>query len=243
MVRPFFSCWMICLLASAWACKTQSEAQSEPAPNQPISASDPLKGIDVSHYDGDVDWQKIKGEGFHFAFAKGTQGVDYVDPKFAANFKEMKAAGLLRGAYHFYMTNDDPHEQAENVFSNIVLEHNDLPIVVDIETYHSHTPNDWKTEFRVFVDALESHYGVKPIIYTGPHFWNQKMDQDYGTFPLWIAQYDVQAPTLPKGWDTWHFWQYNAKIETRAAHDFVDGNYFNGSFDDLQQFLVKDQER
>lgn len=245
---------MLCLFFSMFfllACNQSTSAPNEAKPKvetpqvtqQPDTEAGKLKGIDVSHYDGKVDWHKIRKEGYHFAIAKGTQGVDYVDPTFVDNFKAMKEAGLLRGAYHFYMTNDDPHEQAENVFSNIVLDHHDIPIVIDIETYHSHTPDDWRTAFRVFVDALEAHYGVKPIIYTSPNFWDQKMAQDYSDYPLWIAQYDVEEPRVPAHWNDWHFWQYSAKIDTGAAEDFVDGNHFNGNFESLKQFLVKDRTR
>jgi lysozyme len=93
-----------------------------------------VQGIDVSHYQGVVDWQQVAQNGMAFAFAKATEGITYVDPQLAANWDGIRVAGLVRGAYHFFEPNDDAAQQAQHFLSTVQLQPGDLPPVLDVET-------------------------------------------------------------------------------------------------------------
>ena len=93
-----------------------------------------VKGVDISHYDGTIDWTQVKAAGISFAFAKATEGTSYVDPTFATNWAGMKAAGIVRGAYHFFDPAVDATSQVTYCLATVgTLEAGDLPIVLDFE--------------------------------------------------------------------------------------------------------------
>lgn len=166
-------------------------------------------GVDVSHHSGTVDWATVKAEGYHFAFTKATEGVDWVDPMLIENLRGIKQAGMVRGAYHFYVVGDDPNDQAQNFIKHTPLDPGDFIPVVDIETAN-HKESDMLLagELRLFLDALEQHYGVTPAIYTGLNFWKKHLgSDDFSRYPLWIAQYEVTQPTLPEPWTGYWLWQ------------------------------------
>jgi len=165
-------------------------------------------GIDVSDHSGTVDWRRVAAEGFAFAFVKATEGDDLLDTMFASHWRELKAAGLMRGAYHFYVTEDDPEEQALFFLSTVTLEPGDLAPVVDVELIGHNTKPGLSGRLQRWLDIVEDHYGVKPIIYTTAKFWNEHLSDGFGEYPLWIAEYEVDAPKIPNGWDTWHLWQW-----------------------------------
>ena len=166
------------------------------------------QGLDVSWHSGTVDWQQVAAAGHGFAFVKATEGVDAKDAAFDAHWPAMKAAGLVRGAYHFYVTEDDPEAQARFFIDNVVLIPGDLAPVVDIELLGHGTEPGLADRLRTFLRRLEQHYGVKPVIYTAPNFWNQYLGEGFGEYPLWVAEYGVDTPRLPQGWDDWHLWQW-----------------------------------
>ncbi|HEX9749838.1 MAG TPA: GH25 family lysozyme [candidate division Zixibacteria bacterium] len=165
------------------------------------------KGIDVSFHSGSVDWTAVAAQEFTFAFLKATEGDDLRDPSFGSHWSEVKSAGMARGAYHFYVTEDDPDTQAQLFIGVVELEPGDLAPVVDIELIGHHTQPGLKARLKRWLDVVESHYGVKPIIYTSPKFWNEHLGPEFGDYPLWIAEYEVDEPKVPSGWSTWHLWQ------------------------------------
>lgn len=170
-----------------------------------------LLGIDVSHYQGKVDWFTVAGSGVKFAFAKATEGNQRVDPTFATNWAQMREAGLVRGAYHFGRPGRDPETQAAHFASTVgPLGFLDLPPVLDLEEDDGHSPADVSRWAHAFLRKAEALFGCKPIIYTGS-FWREKLDplgdSSFGQYPLWLAGY-VKNPTVPKTWNKWTFWQY-----------------------------------
>ncbi len=193
--------------------ETKSEPVTPPAPASSESPApqlaDSLKdGIDVSWHSGTIDWKKVVAEGHGFAFVKATEGMDLEDKTFEAHWSAMQEAGLLRGAYHFYITRDDPKAQAEFFIDTVKLESGDLVPVVDIETLSSGTKPDLAANLKIWLEAVEEHYGVKPIIYTARNFWDENLNDTFGDYPLWLAEYDATTPHLPKGWSTWTLWQW-----------------------------------
>ncbi|UCH94112.1 MAG: glycoside hydrolase family 25 protein [Candidatus Aminicenantes bacterium] len=196
-----------------------------------------IKGIDVSHFSGSVDWQKVKPAGYTFAFAKATEGVDFMDPTFQDHWQEIKKAGLIRGAYHFYVTEDDPELQADFFIKNVSLRPGDLLPALDIESIGKGTKPGLVQRLKKFLGILEKHYGVKPIIYTGPKFWNSHLNDHFGAYPLWIAEYGVNEPVNPKGWKEWHLWQWKENATVPGVEKGADLSIFNHKEKDFSSLL------
>lgn len=197
-------------------------------------AMKPTLGIDVSHYSGSVDWSQVLAAGYTFTFAKATQGMDYQDPTFDTNWKAMKAAGIVRGAYHFYVTEDDPQAQASFFLSTVSFQAGDLAPVVDIETLGTGTDtSSLPDNLRQFLAAVEGKLNVKPIIYTSPGFWNQYLGAGFGDYPLWVAEYGVSTPKQTNGWTTWTLWQFQENATVPGVASGADVNQMNPSVSGL----------
>ena len=199
-----------------------------------------VQGIDVSRFQGAVDWRKVNGAGKIFGFAKATQGVSYVDPTFAKNWSAMADAGMIRGAYHFYSAASPASAQAKNFINAIgSLDVGDLPPVIDLEDRSGIVQNQvpvarLRQGVHDWIDAVQDALGLTPIIYTDPSFWKQYMSDEFGEYPLWIANYNVAQPTVPSTWEDYAFWQYSQTGKVSGVAGNVDLNVFNGTQDDLE---------
>ncbi|BAZ12572.1 peptidoglycan binding domain-containing protein [Calothrix sp. NIES-4071] len=210
-------------------------------------------GIDVSNHNGNsIDWRKAKGSGVVFAFAKATEGVDFTDKYFDNNWERMKDAGIIRGAYHFFLPLIDSEKQAQH-FLRVVgkIESSDLPPVLDLEHYPDYVKRQWEKtpsneripRVQQWLDIVESVTGRKPIIYTSYGFWTSYMGdtQVFAKYPLWIANYtNKPQPLVPAnnwGRNGWNFWQYTETGAVPGVQGKVDRNHFNGSFDELTAFV------
>lgn len=203
-----------------------------------------LAGIDVSHFQGNVNWPAVKAAGIAFAFAKASDGNTYTDSQFANNWRGMQAAGILRGAYHFYESKDDPQTQAQQ-FLKILgqLGSNDLPPVVDIESSTgSFGTQSLANNLQIWLDTVEQSLQRTPIIYTNCAFWNAnlvtKLTPQFSRYPLWIAQYGVNQPKIPNGWNHWTFWQSSESGNVAGITGAVDTDVFTGTMADLQTLIV-----
>jgi lysozyme len=166
-------------------------------------------GIDVSHYSGEVDWAQVAGAGYSFAFVKATEGEDATDPLFADHWQELAGTGLARGAYHFYVAHDDPEVQARFYLDTVPFHESDLLPVVDVESpTGAPPPDDFASQLRTFLEIVEQETGGRPIIYTGPQFWQTHLAGDFSEYPLWIAEYQVAEAAVPAGFETWTLWQW-----------------------------------
>ena len=196
----------------------------------PARAGDPpagqehVVGVDVSHHSGDVDWAQVKAAGYDFAYVKASEGVDAPDPRFAEHWQKLGELGLPRGAYHFYVTEDDPDAQAQLFLSTVDLGPGDLLPVVDVEVVGHGTQPGLPDRLRRFLDLVETATGVRPMVYTGPNFWDANVGPGFGEHPLWIAEYGVAEPRLPTDWDGWHLWQYLENQTVPGIEDDVDLN-------------------
>lgn len=184
----------------------------------------PIDGLDVSYHSGRVDWTAARAAGHTFGLTLATAGVDFRDPLLSAHWEGMRQAGLVRGAYHYFVAGDDPADQARHFLSHVALEPGDLVPVVDIESLGDDPNGDLPERLRVFVEEIEGTLGVRPIIYTGPSFWNAHGSADFGDYPLWIAEYGVDAPTIPSGWLSWHIWQWRGDAALPGVASIVDLN-------------------
>jgi lysozyme len=190
-----------------------------------------LEGIDISRWQGVIDWATVKPH-IHFAILKATEGVSYTDPTFLTNKQGCIANGIPHGAYHFFRTNQDPVAQAAHFYD--VVGANIKVLVCDVETNDG---GDLKANLRTFMQTLEDVCDFRPWVYTAPAFWRAYGIHDeqwcqYHT--LWIANYGVDQPYIPPGWNSWKIWQYSDKgVMPGIPGNSVDMNYFNGTEDEL----------
>lgn len=198
------------------------------------ATSTAAQGIDVSHDQGTVSWPAVVQAGYVFTFIKATDGETYTDPNFAQNWTGAKAAGLLRGAYHFFRAEDSPQAQV-NLFWQTVGDTGELPLVVDVEETMGVSNATLISNLTQFLDELQQASGRLPMIYTGPNFWNSLGTTAFAGYPLWVAEYGVVQPTIPAGWTSWTFWQYSASGSVPGIQGAVDLDIFNGSLPVLQQ--------
>lgn len=195
-------------------------------------------GIDISKYQGKVDFEKVKDAGINYIFIRATEGITYQDPNFKTNFLSAQDAGITVGAYHFYETNDDPEDQLKNFTSLVTLKSGDLPPVIDIEKLHKKDDKKLTENLQKFLDGLETHYGVKPIVYTGLNFSNKHLT-GFGNYPLWLAEYGRDEPKLPNGWANWTFWQWSQSHTISGITGDVDADRFNGDKSSFLNMLIK----
>ncbi len=198
----------------------------------------PITGIDVSKYQGKIDFKKVKAAGIHYVFVRATEGITYQDAFIKQNIEEAREAGLVIGAYHFYETDDDPVSQLNNFTSMVTLQAGDLPPVVDIEKLHDNDQIDLTQNIQTYLNGLERHYKIKPIIYSGKNFAN-KYITTFSDYPLWLAEYQSLYPTLPQGWDKWTFWQYSQTGKVDGVIGDVDVNRYNGEESSFNKILIK----
>lgn len=210
-------------------------ATATPAP--PIHAR-LQRGIDVSSHSGEVDWVQVRDQRFSFAVVKASEGVDLPDPEHDAHWQQLTATGMLRGAYHFYVTEDDPDAQADLFLATARLEPGDLAPVVDVEVIGHHTPPGLADRLQRFLDRLEEAYGVPPIIYTTARFWDAHLPATFGRYPLWVAEFEVDEPNLPHGWDRWHLWQYEDDSDVPGVAKDADLTRGNSEIEDLGRLLI-----
>ena len=197
-------------------------AAAQPAAALHSGSAPVLTGIDVSRHSGQVDWSMVAAEGHAFAYIKSTEGVDLVDARFRSNWEGAARAGLSRGAYHFYVTEDDPEAQARFFLETVGHEPGDLLPVVDVELLGHGTRADWGEGLARFLQILESELGVKPMLYTSPRFWDDEVGGGFGEHPLWVAEYEVDAPVVPAGWTDWHLWQWKGDASVPGVEHAAD---------------------
>lgn len=202
-----------------------------------------LKGIDVSEYQGDINWKAVADSGVVYCFVKATEGVQSRDPMFAKNWAAMKSVGIIRSAYHFFIASKDPKVQANNFLglTRSVWDTNDLPPVLDLEKNHGIGANEVIDKAGIWLDTVEASIGRRPIIYTFPSFWNEALGNSPrlgANYRLWIAHYGTNNPWVPGGWKSWTFHQYSESGTVPGVSGPCDMNNFNGDLDTLQ-FLLK----
>ena len=201
-----------------------------------------VHGIDVSYYQGKINWPKVKEMKedevkVSFAFIKATEGLLTVDPYFQRNWREAPKAGIVCGAYHFFRPKKSGKAQAKIFLQVVDIEKGELPPVVDIETLDGVTPLRMRLELSDFLNYIEMKTKVRPIIYTGLKFYEDYLDGKLDEYPLWIAHY--YQPKLRLDKSRWKFWQHSDKAKINGIGHVVDFNAFNGDSTALAEMLVK----
>lgn len=217
-----------------------------------------LPGIDVSNYQGNVNWTSVKNAGIKFAFAKATEGVDFVDAKFTQNMTNAINAGMLIGPYHFGRP-----DSAENNPNDAIDEANDfvdaiqgyyaqpghvLRPVLDVERLP--TPGEFSGTqkayvskwIRDFASVVVNRLGFAPIIYANTNYATNYFESNISQYDFWLANYNYTPPSEPPAsatgiWSDWDFWQFTASGTVSGISGAVDRNVFEGTMDDLLEFV------
>lgn len=196
-------------------------------------------GVDVSHYQGEIDFEKLEEQGMSFVFIKATEGSTHVDERLAENASNVKRSLIRAGYYHFFSYDSPGASQAENFIENVPFQEGMLPPVIDVEFYGGYCikPADsvWvETQLRAMIDVLESHYGMRPIIYCTQKAYSLYIKDRFDDCDLWIRS--VYWRPLSKDWT---FWQYTdrAKLEGyRGEEECIDVNVFQGTMEEFLRF-------
>jgi lysozyme len=210
--------------------------------NQPttFNDNDEVRGIDVSHHNGGVDWQKVRAANIAFAFTKATEGDGLKDTRFTANYAAIKSNGILRGAYHFFRPGGDAKAQADS-FLRVVnqLLPGDLPPALDVEAHDGKDANAIIDGVQQWLNIVGEALGRAPLIYTSASFWNTRLNgaAQFSGHTLWVAHYTSKPkPIIPRGFVSHTIWQFSelGKVDGVSSNQ-VDLNRFNGTIADLRQ--------
>ncbi|MGD9211067.1 MAG: GH25 family lysozyme [Desulfobacteraceae bacterium] len=196
--------------------------------NYPNKKRYPIRGIDVSHHQGKVDWDLVKEENLHFVFIKATEGGDFKDTQFDRNWQEASRIGLIKGAYHFFTFCKPGIEQARNFIDTVPVDNNDLPPVIDFEFSGNCSQRPTKTdllkEFFNFANAVKARYGKSPIIYATYTSYKEYLEGEIDNYHVWIRDI-FWTPELPN-LKPWTFWQYTNRGRIKGIKGLVDLNVF-----------------
>lgn len=207
-------------------------------PTRLFAAKYDVRGIDVSHHNGTVDWPRVAEQDIDFAWIKATEGSAHVDTRFAANWAEARRAGLATGAYHFMSFESPGADQAHNMIATVPRVTGTLAPVVDLEPYGSFKGSmPPATEVRAILDPLlaklEAHYGIAPVIYTTPSAYRAYLVDLYPDNPIWFRSV-AWPPRVPDGRD-WTVWQYSNRDRLNGVGSedeaYVDMNVLSDDVD------------
>lgn len=195
----------------------------------------PVHGVDVSRYQGDIDWRQVRAAGISFAYIKATEGGDVADPMFHSYRMGAAAAGVRQGAYHFYYFCRSAREQADWFMRNVPRDRNALPPVLDMEWNHKSrtcpsrpSAAQVRAEATVFLDLLEQHYGRRPLVYTTPDFYHENGLARLPRTQFWLRSVAAHPSERYIG-EGWSFWQYTGTGIVPGIKRPVDINAFAGS--------------
>ncbi|WP_052676062.1 glycoside hydrolase family 25 protein [Paenibacillus sp. IHBB 10380] len=200
-----------------------------------VRSSSNARGIDVSHWQGVINWQQVRAEGHVFAFIKASEGKSVKDKKFIANVQGATMAGLLVGAYHFSRAASPADVKAEvDYFLTVtdpVEDSMKLPFVLDIETNEAGSRTNTVKTVRAWVDYFKQRTGIFPMIYTFPNFIDTSLDDSsFRDIKLWYAYYNKDSsPNDRGGWKEWEFLQYSSSGTVKGISGNVDMNEYKGS--------------
>ncbi|UWU17937.1 GH25 family lysozyme (plasmid) [Rhizobium sullae] len=202
-----------------------------------------VHGVDISRWQGEIDWERLRTQGANFAYIKATDGGDHLDPMFRKNWRRAKEAGLKRGAYHFFYWCRTAGEQADWFIRNVPKEAGALPPVIDVEwngeSSCKRRPSRERVleKMQVFMDKLERHYGQRPIIYTAPDFYRDNLKGAFPDYPFWLRSVAAHpSKVYPKR--KWVFWQYSGSGLSHGVDGRIDLNVFHGDENDWHDWVA-----
>ena len=207
--------------------------------NNPTDSKYPIRGIDVSHYQNEINWNKVNEEKIRFAFIKATEGGDFKDKRFNQNWKEAKRYKIDVGAYHFFTFCKSGKIQAKNFLETVPNEIDNLPPVIDLEyggnCKLTKTKEEVLNEIKIFERLIFEKYKKRPILYITKDFHKDFLIGEFPNNPIWYRSI-FNKPKLADN-RKWQFWQYGNRGHINGINTYVDLNVFNGN--DLEYEKMK----
>ncbi|SHI99850.1 glycoside hydrolase family 25 protein [Flavobacterium terrae] len=198
-------------------------------------------GIDISEYQDKINWDKVKeidgGYPIEYVFVRASIGNERADKKFKKYWKKAKEKGFVCGAYHYYRPNENSIEQADNFIKQVTLVEGDFPPVLDIEKLpKTQSIERLKIGLKRWLEKVEAHYGVKPIIYSSESYYEDFLKDDFEEYPFWIANYTAFYKDID---DEWSIWQLTENGCVPGIKGPVDVNIYNGTSVEMKELLLK----
>ncbi|MBR0462927.1 MAG: glycoside hydrolase family 25 [Clostridia bacterium] len=207
--------------------------------NRPSKDAFPVRGVDVSHYQGSIDWNLLQDQGIMFAYIKATEGSSYQDSEFQTNWENVKGTKLRAGAYHFFSFESSGLKQSENFIRTVPVIDGMLPPVIDVEPYGRYRTlmdsDETTAEIKDWLNAIEAEYGMRPVIYTTEAFYMDCMAKAFSDYDIWIRS----VYRSPREEIKWKFWQYSNRVHLNGyvgEERFVDMNVFDGTIEDFEKY-------
>jgi lysozyme len=202
-----------------------------------------LHGIDVSYYQGRIDWQRVKNMRedtvrIDFAFMKATEGILIADPYFQRNWRECQKAGITCGAYHYFRPKLSGSWQARFLLQTVKLKKGNLPVTVDVEGLDGTSPDDMRKELKAFLTDVTKGTGTKPIIYSGLKFYQDNLQGYFDEYPLWLSNFNHTKVVMGPG-TNWLFWQHTGRARVNGIVSICDFDVFKGDSVAFRNLLVK----
>ncbi len=211
------------------------------ASGQACPAGTVLQGIDVSVYQGIIAWPLVKSDGKQFAFARVSDGLGFIDSEFVRNWKGMRGAGIVRGAYQYFRAGEDPAAQADLVAAMLSraggVSPDDLPIVMDVETADGQSAAIVRDHMATWLRAVALATGKTPLVYTNVDT-SAIVGTGFASYGLWVANWGVRCPRMPGGWTSWVFWQFSDRGSVPGIAGATDLDEFDGVLSDLMAFVT-----
>jgi lysozyme len=209
--------------------------------NKPSARAYPVRGVDVSSYQGEIDWQTLSKEGIDFAYIKATEGSTYVDSRFEYNLENALKTDLYIGVYHFFSFDSSGSAQAAHFIETVPLNDNMLPPVVDLEFYgdykkHPLSKDAVAAELDTMLELLAKHYNKKPLIYVTKESYELYLSGGFAEYGIWFRNV-TGKPKLNDNRE-WTLWQYSNRHRLKAysgSEPYIDFNVFNGCPEDFKK--------
>lgn len=187
------------------------------------------EGIDVSHYQGHIDWETVARDGgISYVYAKATEGASYVDATHTYNISMARKHGLKVGSYHYYRPNVNIEQQLQNMISVVLKSDQDLVPMIDIEEDKGVSEEKFISDLTRFIRMVEQHYGKKPLLYSGEYFYNRHFQGLFQDYQWMLARYSTKSPVLKDGKE-YLMWQYSDKGNIPGIRGAVDRSCLVGS--------------
>ncbi|MEP3435607.1 MAG: GH25 family lysozyme [Hoeflea sp.] len=205
----------------------------------------PVHGIDVSKWQGEIDWNEVRKAGIAFVFMKATEGGDHTDDRYDSYWRGARAAGIAHAPYHFYYFCRPAREQAEWFIANVPRASVQMPPVLDVEWNHASRtctsrpdPETVRSEMKIWMDIVGRHYGKRPIIYTPVDFHRENLDGHFKGYQFWLRSVAAHPQDIYPD-HPWTLWQYTGTGIMPGIKGDTDINAFAGSKEEWRKWLWK----
>lgn len=203
-----------------------------------------IEGIDVSHWEGDIDFQEVKRAGIRFVYMKASEGVSYIDPDFERNYREARKARLKIGFYHYVTAGSEEEARAQaRHFADVIWGkvYHGCP-VMDFESFDSLTKDQINDISTAFLQELREVTGKRVAIYSDANNATNTFDERLAVYPLWIADYGVARPDMRNHWKRWAGWQYTDAGRVEGIRGRVDRDYFTEEMLTSRKSVLSDED-